>query len=57
MNQPLRTRLFSLALAGLITLGMLGSLDAIATSRQSAHAVLAQPGGMQFACEKGMTKS
>ncbi len=57
MNVPLRTRLFSLALAGLITLGMLGSLDAIATSGQSPNAVLAQPGNLQLACESGAPKS
>lgn len=57
MNLSTQTRLISLALAAVVTAGMLGSLNAIATSGQSSDAVLAQTGSLQLACGNGASKS
>ena len=43
-------RLFSFAFAALITLAIMGSLDALATSGQSSEALLARHGALQVAC-------
>jgi hypothetical protein len=44
------TRFLSFAFAATITLAIMGSLDALATSDQSSAALLAQQGPLQVAC-------
>jgi hypothetical protein len=50
MNRTITTKALSLGFAAVVTLGILGSLDALATTGQSAEALLAQRGPMQTAC-------
>ena len=50
MNRSITTRAVSLGFAAMVTLSILGSLDALATSGQSSTALLAQHGTMQYAC-------
>jgi hypothetical protein len=44
------SKILSFAFAAAVTLAILGSLDALATSGQSAEALLAQHGTQQMAC-------
>lgn len=50
MNRTITTKALSLGFAALMTLGILGGLDAMATTGQSAEALFAQHGTMQTAC-------
>ncbi len=57
MNTQLSTKLTSFFFAALLTVTLLGSLDALATSGQSADALLSQQGHLQMACSNGLSKS
>jgi hypothetical protein len=50
MKQSITTKALSFGFALVVTLGILGSLDVLATTGQSAEALLAQKGPMQTAC-------
>ncbi len=57
MNTPLTTKFSALAMAALVTISVLGGLDALATTGQSSEALLAQPSQLQMACTDGARKS
>jgi len=50
MSQSITTKALALGFAAMITLAIMGSLDAIATTGQSSTALLAQRGTLQMAC-------
>jgi hypothetical protein len=50
MKQSISAKLFSLGFAACMTLAILGSLDALATTGQSQEALLAQQGPLQVVC-------
>ena len=50
MKQSITTKALSFSFALIVTMGIIGSLDALATTGQSADALLAQKGPMQTAC-------
>ena len=50
MHTSVPTRLSAFALTSLITLALLSGLDALATTGQSADALLAQKRTLQLAC-------
>ena len=50
MSSPLGSRLMSAVMALMVTLTIAGSLDALATTGQSAEALLSQHQMLQLAC-------
>lgn len=50
MTRTFTSKALSLGFAAMVTLSILGSLDALATSGQSSAALLAQHGPLQTAC-------
>jgi len=50
MNRTVTSKALSFGLAAMVTLAIIGSLDALATSGQSSTALLAQHGPLQTAC-------
>lgn len=50
MSRTITSKALSFGLAAMVTLAIMGSLDALATSGQSATALLAQHGTLQTAC-------
>jgi hypothetical protein len=50
MNRSLTVKTLSFCFAAMVTLSILASLDALATTGQSSSALLAQKGTLQTAC-------
>jgi hypothetical protein len=50
MNRTITSKALSFGFAAMVTLAIMGSLDALATSGQSSTALLAQHGPLQTAC-------
>lgn len=50
MSRKITSKALSLGLAAMVTLAIMGSLDALATTGQSSTALLAQHGPVQTAC-------
>jgi hypothetical protein len=49
MNTTIQTRLFSIAIAALVTFSILGGVNGLAVSGHSQQALLAQQGSLQLA--------
>jgi hypothetical protein len=56
MKSSITTRFVSFGFAAMVTFAILGGLNALATTGQSAEALLAQHGPQQFACTASDSK-